>query len=49
MSVTIAYNQREAGQPTSMTFSNFGPQFVSNFISYLTDNPSNPRGEYSPS
>ncbi len=40
--VRLAYNQREASQPTAMDFTNFGSQFVSNWISYLTDNPSNP-------
>lgn len=32
--VKVAYNQREAGQPLSMDFTNFGPQFVSNWVSY---------------
>lgn len=40
--VEVAYNQREASQPTTMTFTNFGPQFVSNWVSYLIDKPSNP-------
>lgn len=39
--VEVSYNQREAGQPTSIDFTSFGPQFVSNWISYLVDNPSN--------
>lgn len=37
--VRVAYNQREADQPSTMDFTNFGPQFVSNWVSYLTDNP----------
>ncbi len=32
--VQVAYNQREAGQPTAIDFTNFGPQFVSNWVSY---------------
>lgn len=39
--VRLAYNQRESDQPTSLDFTNFGPQSVSNWVSYLTDNPSN--------
>jgi RHS repeat-associated protein len=34
--VRVAYNQREANQPSTMDFTNFGPQFVSNWISYIT-------------
>jgi RHS repeat-associated protein len=40
--VRVAYNQREANQPSTMVFTNFGPQFVSNWVSYLIDNPSSP-------
>jgi hypothetical protein len=35
--VRVAYNQREANQPSTMDFTNFGPQFVSNWISYVTE------------
>jgi RHS repeat-associated protein len=45
--VQIAYNQREASQPATMDFTNFGPQFVSNWISYLVDNPSNSAADIS--
>jgi RHS repeat-associated protein len=40
--VRLAYNQREAGQPTSIDFTSFGPQFVSNWVSYLVDNTTSP-------
>jgi len=40
--VRVVYNQREADQPTSMQFTNFSPQWVSNWISYIEDNPSSP-------
>lgn len=40
--VRVAYNQREAGQPTTFDFTNFGPQFVSNWVSYLIDRPGSP-------
>lgn len=43
--VRVAYNQREANQPATMTFTNFGPQFVSNWVSYLIDNTSSPSAD----
>jgi RHS repeat-associated protein len=43
--VRVAYNQREANQPSTMDFTNFGPQFVSNWVSYLIDNPSSPSAD----
>lgn len=45
--VRVAYNQREAHQPSTMDFTNFGPQFVSNWVSYLIDNPSSPSANVS--
>lgn len=39
--VRLAYNQREVGQPASIDLTSFGPQFVSNWISYLIDNTTN--------
>jgi YD repeat-containing protein len=45
--VRVAYNQREADQPSTMDFTNFGPQFVSNWVSYLIDNPSSPSADVS--
>jgi RHS repeat-associated protein len=45
--VRVAYNQREANQPSTMDFTNFGPQFVSNWVSYLIDNPSSPSTDVS--
>jgi RHS repeat-associated protein len=40
--VRVTYNQREAEQPATFTFTNFSPQWVSNWVSYLEDNPSSP-------
>jgi RHS repeat-associated protein len=36
-SVRIVYNQREANQPSSFTYSNFGPKWTFNWLSYVTD------------
>src|SRR5439155_8769760 len=38
---TVRYNQREAFQPANFTYSNFGPKWTCDWISYITDNPSN--------
>jgi RHS repeat-associated protein len=38
---TATYNQREARQPANFTYANFGPKWTCNWISYITDNPSN--------
>lgn len=43
--IKVAYNQREASQPTTMDFTSFGPQFVSNWISYLVDDPGTPSAD----
>jgi len=40
--VNVTYNQREAGQPSLMLYSNFSPKWVSNWVSYLEDNTSSP-------
>lgn len=37
----VTYNQREAGQPTAMDYTNFSPRWVTNWVSYLKDNPTN--------
>jgi len=36
---TVTYNQREANQPANFTYSNFGPKWTCDWISYITDNP----------
>ena len=38
---TATYNHREARQPAIFTYSNFGPKWTCDWISYITDNPSN--------
>ena len=38
---TVTYNQREAGQPANFSYANFGSKWTCNWISYVTDNPSN--------
>jgi RHS repeat-associated protein len=35
----VVYNQREANQPSPFPFSNFGPKWTFNWLSYVTDNP----------
>lgn len=37
--VTVRYNQREYAQPAILNHTNFSPQWVSNWVSYITDNP----------
>jgi RHS repeat-associated protein len=39
---TVTYNQRETQQPQTFTYSNFGPQWTFNWLSYVTDDPNNP-------
>jgi RHS repeat-associated protein len=39
---TVTYNQREAYQPYTFSFSNLGPRWSHDFLSYVEDNPSNP-------
>jgi RHS repeat-associated protein len=41
----ITYNQREASQPTTFTYSNFGPKWTFDWISYITDNPLSPAAD----
>jgi hypothetical protein len=38
----VRYNQRDAFQPSNFTYSNFGPKWTFDWLSYITDNPSNP-------
>ncbi|MHA6844620.1 RHS repeat-associated core domain-containing protein [Ralstonia syzygii] len=40
--LTLTYNQREANQPANFTYSNFGPKWTSNWLSFIQDDPSNP-------
>ncbi len=42
---TVAYNMREYGQPTSISYSNFSPQWVSEWVSYLEDDPTSPAAD----
>ena len=39
---TVTYCQREASQPSVFNYTNFGPQWNCNWISFITDDPSNP-------
>lgn len=34
----VTYNQREANQPTAFSYSNLGPKWTFNWLSYVTDN-----------
>lgn len=38
---TVTYNHREYGQPQTFDFSNFGPKWVHEWMSYLKDDTSN--------
>ncbi|QIF02262.1 RHS repeat-associated core domain-containing protein [Roseimicrobium sp. ORNL1] len=38
----VSYNMKEAGQPSTMTFTNFSPQWENEWCSYLEDNPGVP-------
>jgi RHS repeat-associated protein len=38
----VRYNQRDASQPASFTYSNFGAKWTFDWLSYIKDNPSNP-------
>jgi YD repeat-containing protein len=40
--VTITYNQREDSQPAVFSFFNVSPKWTLNFLSYVTDDPTNP-------
>jgi RHS repeat-associated protein len=39
---TVRYNQREAKQVTTFPYSNLGPKWTFDWLSYITDNPSSP-------
>ncbi|WP_395735166.1 cysteine peptidase family C39 domain-containing protein, partial [Prosthecobacter sp.] len=38
----VTYNQREAGQPSNFNYSNMGPKWTFNWLSYITDDPAAP-------
>lgn len=42
---TVRYNHREAFQPATFTYSNFGPKWTCDWISYITDNPQSPSAD----
>ena len=39
---TVRYNQREGNQPANFDYSNLGSKWTFDWLSYITDNPSNP-------
>jgi RHS repeat-associated protein len=41
VSFTATYNQRESHQPTTFTYANLGPQWTFDWMSYVTDDPTN--------
>lgn len=41
---TVTYNQRATQQPQTFTYSNLGPKWTFNWLSYVTDNPNNLSG-----
>ncbi len=42
---TVRYNHREAYQPTTFTYSNFGPKWTCDWLSYITDKPQSPSAD----
>lgn len=42
---TVRYNHREAFQPATFTYANFGPKWTCDWVSYLTDNPLSPSSD----
>ena len=38
---TVTYNQRDAQQPHTFNYSNLGPKWTFNWLSYVTDDPNN--------
>ncbi len=41
----VRYNQRDAFQPATFNYPNFGPKWTSDWISYITDNPQSPAAD----
>jgi RHS repeat-associated protein len=44
---TVTYNQRDDQQPQTFTYSNLGPKWTFNWLSYVTDNPNDLSGNVS--
>jgi hypothetical protein len=42
---TVRYNHRDAFQPGTFTYANFGPKWTCDWISYITDNPQSPSAD----
>lgn len=42
---TVRYNQREFFQPSTFAYSNFGPKWTFDWLSYITDMPLNPSAD----
>jgi RHS repeat-associated protein len=42
---TVRYNHRDAFQPATFSYSNFGPKWTCDWISYITDNPQIPQAD----
>jgi RHS repeat-associated protein len=38
---TVRYNQRDVFQPANFTYANLGPQWTFDWLTYITDNPTN--------
>lgn len=48
---TVTYNQRHTAQPSTFSYSNLGPKWTFNWLSYVIDNPADgsaPAGVYVP-
>jgi RHS repeat-associated protein len=45
--VQITYNQREDSQPANFSFFNVSPKWTLNWLTYVTDDPTNPGGSVS--
>ncbi len=41
----VHYNQRDSFQPAIFSYSNLGPQWTFDWLSYITDNPSSPMAD----
>lgn len=42
---TVRYNHRDAFQPANFNYSNFGPKWTCDWVSYITDNPQSPSAD----
>ena len=45
MKFIVHYNQRDSAQPANFSYSNLGPKWTFDWISYLQDNPTNPSAD----